>query len=294
VRKRRSVKRVQFLGGALALGLPGAAMAASLKSAVESAAAASSGIVGVYARSMAPGPPAIAYNADESFPTASIIKVLILVTLYRRAEQDPGILDKRIATPDSKIVAGSEMFDVAPHDAEYSVSTLAHAMIVYSDNTASNQLIDLLGFHEIQATAHACGLTSTRLRRHFMDIHAMLNHSENVSTPRDMGLLMYEIERGWREGLRTVASPLSCKKMIDIMLQQEDRDKIGRGIPHGVPLANKTGEITAVRNDIAIVDPYGDTPYVLAVLTKDLNDFSLGNRAIRHIARAVHASLYRA
>jgi beta-lactamase class A len=286
------VRRIGFLGGALALAVPRPAFAASLDAAIERAAAESTGVVGVYARRMTPGPPAAAYNADESFPTASVIKLLILVTLYRRIEREPSLLDQRVVTPDRDVVAGSPLFDTAAHDAAFSVRTLAHAMIVESDNTASNRLIDLLGFDEIAVTANACGLTHTHLRRHFMDVHAMLNHSENVSTPRDMGILLYELERGWREGLRTVAAPASCKAMIDILLQQEDRDKIGRGIPHGVPLANKTGEITAVRNDVAIVDPYGDSPYVLVVLTKNLDDFSLGVRAIRHIARAVHARLY--
>src|SRR5262249_50224449 len=102
--------------------------------------------------------PAATYNPDESFPTASIIKLLILVTLYRHAERDPAILDKRIVTPDRDVVDGSPLFAPAPHDAEFSVSTLARAMIVESDNTASNQLIDLLGFDTINATGRAFGL----------------------------------------------------------------------------------------------------------------------------------------
>jgi beta-lactamase class A len=283
---------MRFIGGTLVLALPRRASASQVDSAIAAAARASTGTVGVFARTMSPSAAPVAYNADESFPTASVIKVLILVTLFRRVDRDPALLERRIATPDSKVVDGSPMFDSAAHDAAFSVATLAHAMIVESDNTASNQLIDLLGFESINATAQAFGLTHTHLRRHFMDVHAMRNHSENVSTPRDMGSLLYQIERGWREGIRTIASPLACKHMIDLMLQQEDREKIGSGIPHGIPLANKTGEITAVRNDIAIVDPYGDSPYILAVLTKNLDDFSLGVRAIRHIARAVHATLY--
>jgi beta-lactamase class A len=107
-----------------------------------------------------------------------------------------------------------------------------------------------------------------------------------------LGTLLYEMERGAHEGLSTIASPLSCRRMIEILLQQEDRDKIARGIPKGIPLANKTGEIDGVRNDIGIVDPFGDSPYVLAVLTKDLKDFSLGNIAIRRIAKTVHGALY--
>lgn len=286
------MKRIGFLGGALVLFAPRAAGAATLDGDIERAAAASTGVVGVYARAMGQSEPAATYNADESFPSASIIKLLILVTLYRYAEKDPSILDKRLVTPDRDVVDGSPLFNTAPHDAEFAVSTLAHAMIVSSDNTASNTLIDLLGFDAINETGQACGLEHTRLKRHFMDVHARAHHSENVSTPRDMGLLLYKIEKAQREGLRTVASPKTCRQMIDILLQQEDHEKIGSGIPHGVPLANKTGEITSVRNDVGIVDPYGNAPYVLAVLTKDLNDFSLGVRAIRRIAKAVHQRLY--
>ena len=125
-----------------------------------------------------------------------------------------------------------------------------------------------------------------------MDVNAIFHHSENLTTPRDMGMLLTQIERGAHEGVRTVASPEACRKMIDILLRQEDRDKIARGLPKGTPLANKTGEIDGVRNDVGIIDPYGDKPYVLAVLTKDLNDFSLGNIAIRKIAAAVYSALY--
>jgi beta-lactamase class A len=286
------VKRSGFLLGTIALAVPRASYAASLQAQIERAERASTGTVGVYARSMSPGPAAAAYNADESFPTASVMKLLVLVALYRRAEREPALLARHIVTPDREVVDGSPLFYPAPRDASFSVATLARAMIVQSDNTASNQLIDLLGFEEINETARGCGMQHTVLKRHFMDAHAMANHSENVSTPRDIGMLLYAMERGWREGLHTVAAPLTCRRMIDILLHQEDHEKIGSGIPAGVALANKTGEITNVRNDAAIVDPYGDSPYILVVLTKNLSDFSLGVRAIRRIARAVHERLY--
>ena len=77
------------------------------------------------------------------------------------------------------------------------------------------------------------------------------------------------------------------------MYHQEDRDKIVRGLPKGTPVANKTGEVDFVRNDVAIVDPYGDAPYVLTVLTKGLSNYADGLSAIRKIAKAVHASLSR-
>ncbi len=271
--------------------LPRAARASDVMAQIERAAAASSGTVGVYARKL-DAPASLTYNADGIFPTASISKLLILLSLYQLAERDPGIFRHRITLKLSDFVGGSEVLDAYNPGQSLTVATLADAMIDQSDNTASNVLIDLLGFARIRATIAAAGLRHTQLKRHFMDVNAVVHHSENLTTARDMGTLLYQIERGAHEGVRTFVSAAACRKMIDILLHQEDRDKIARGLPPGMPLANKTGEIDGVRNDVGIVDPFGESPYVLAVLTKDLDDFSLGNIAIRNIATAVHAALY--
>jgi beta-lactamase class A len=285
------VNRSAFVGGTLATSLvPVAARAGDVDSQIASAAAESTGYVGVFARKMGPGPP-IAYNANVVFPAASTIKVLILVSLYQAAEKSPGLLESTVRLQSSDFVGGSDVLQNANPGDRIRVSTLANAMIDQSDNTASNALISLLGFDRINATAQRAGLKNTQLKRHFLDYTAIVHHSNNLTTAHDMGTLLYLIERGSREAISTVASPQSCRAMIEIMLKQEDRDKIARGLPKGVPLANKTGEIDGVRNDVAIVDPFGDNPYVLAVYTKDLNDFSVGVIAIRNIAHSVHATL---
>ncbi len=259
--------------------------AATLDDQLARLAAASSGTVGIYARKLGTGTP-VTYNPDVVFPAASIIKLVIFVSLYQYAERDPDALKL------SDFVGGSEILDSYNPGQSISIGTLSRAMIEQSDNTASNVLIDYLGFDRIRATIHGAGLAHTQLKRHFMDVNAIFHHSENLTTPRDMGMLLYQLERGAHEGVGTLASPASARRMIDVMLHQEDRDKIARGLPAGVPLANKTGEIDGVRNDVGIVDPYGDKPYVIAVLTKELNDFSVGNSAIRKIAAAVHSALY--
>jgi beta-lactamase class A len=286
------VKRFSFVAGSAAvLALPRVASANPVDVAIAMAAEASSGTVGVFARRLGSGT-ALTYNADEIFPSASVIKLVVFVSLYQYAEKYPSVFERTIVLQRDDFVGGSEILDGYNPGNTISVRTLAHAMIEQSDNTASNVLISFLGFERIHATIVHAGLRHTQLRRHFMDANAIAHHSQNLTSARDMGTLLLAIERGAHEGVRTVASSMSCRHMIDILLHQEDRDKIARGLPKGIPLANKTGEIDGVRNDVGIVDPYGDSPYVLAVLTKDLNDFSLGNIAIRRIARAVHGALY--
>jgi beta-lactamase class A len=105
-----------------------------------------------------------------------------------------------------------------------------------------------------------------------------------------MGRLLYVIERGAHEGIATIVSADNCRAMVDVMLRQTDREKIPAGLPPGTRVANKTGEITGTRNDVAIVDPYGNAPVILAIMTKNVTDYRAANVAIRTIARAVYRS----
>jgi beta-lactamase class A len=286
------VKRSAFVAGAAALAaVPGRAEAKGLHAVVSEIAASASGLVGAYARRLGSPSAALSYNSETQFPAASIIKVLILVALYQHAERAPGLLEHRVRLRAADMVGVTPYLDGAHPGDSYMVRYLAKAMIVASDNTAANSLITLLGFDKINATARRAGLVHTQLRRHFLDYAAIVRHSENLTTPHDIGALLYQVERGSHEALYTVASPTSCRAMIELMYHQEDRDKIVRGLPKGTPVANKTGEVDYVRNDVAIVDPYGDAPYILTVLTKGLGDYGMGLRAIRRIAKAVNAAL---
>lgn len=279
-----------FVGSAAAVAaLPLPARAASLRAEVESAAAYSTGVVGTYARRLG-HTSSFELNADERFPSASVIKVLIMATIFHAADHEPDLLERKVKLSLPDFVGGSDILQNYNPGDRVSVSLLVHAMIEQSDNTASNALISMLGFELIAEMAARAGMKHTQLKRHFMDFAAIVHHSNNLTTARDMGWLLYQIERGAHEGVTTVASARNCRQMVNILLRQEDRDKIVRGLPKGVPVANKTGEIDGVRNDVAIVDPYGESPYVLSVLTKDLADFSNGVIAIRRIAKAVDAA----
>lgn len=293
-RRRGSVKRITFLGGALTAvkGPAFAQRSPALVSAIARAAAASSGLVAVYARSMNGKPPLVTYHDRDVFPSASVIKLVIMISAFAFAERHgEAFFDKTIALRANDLVGGSDFLAGASPGQRFSVRSLIRAMITVSDNSASNALITELGFERINQTAVSIGLEETELRRHFLDTPAIIRNIQNVTSARDMGSLLYRLERGAREGVATVASPRSCRAMIGILLAQEDREKIAQGLPNGVPLANKTGEITGVRNDVGIVDPFGDNPYVLAILTKNLDNYAAGRNAIAEITRLVHAAM---
>jgi beta-lactamase class A len=154
-------------------------------------------------------------------------------------------------------VGGSETFGAAQPGERAPLGALLKAMIQQSDNSAANALVDRFSFATVNDVIAQAGLRSTRLRRYFM--YSSKAH-ENVTTARDTGTLLFEIERGARSDNVALTSTRSCRAMIDTLLGQEDREKIPLGLPRGVPLANKTGELPGVRHDAGIVDPYGPRP----------------------------------
>jgi beta-lactamase class A len=247
------------------------------------------GVTGIYARTLAAGPPLLNVRAGEPFAAASVIKLTIMVTAYRAFDAGSASPSDEVTIRAADLIGGSPSLATAAPGQKYRLDTLIRAMIQQSDNSASNTLITAFGFGAINAVIRRCGMTGTRLGRHFADYVPAWHVSANVTTPRDIGTLLYGIEHGSREGLNTVAQFSSCRAMIDVLLGQEDKSKIPSGLPSGTPCANKTGEIDGVRNDAAIVDPYGDAPFILVVLTRALDDTEAGNRGIAAIARRVNA-----
>ena len=284
------MRRIAFLssGGAVLLAPP-ALCATSVAARVRAIARAMPGRIGVYAQTMAPGSPLIAYAAFDRFPTASIIKVLIMTTAYAVEEATPGALGAKITFHSSDLIGGSDFMAGARNGQRFTVRELIVPMITLSDNTAANLLIAHFGVGTINAVGRRAGMVRTNLARKFLDYAAIAHHNDNVSTPADMARLLYVIERGAREGVRTIVSAKHCRAMVTVMLDQTDRDGIPAALPEGTPVANKTGEIEGTRNDVAIVEPYGNSPFILAIMTADAYDYTASYAAIHAVTRATYA-----
>ena len=266
---------------------PSAARAQPFDQSLRAAIAAIPGSVGVVARTMTNTPPLYSFNAKRSFPSASTIKLAIMLTAFRAAQADASVMQRSITFDRNRLIGGSEFLATVPEGARLTVHDLIVPMIQVSDNTAANLLIDVFGFDEINAAIRAAGMASTYLRRHFLDYSAVVHHMDNRTTAWDMAHLLYELERAVREGVPTVASPDSSRSMIAIMLGQTDRATIPAGVPQNVSVANKTGELSRSRSDVAIVAPYGDSPYVLTVYTDDLGAPERAYAGIRRISHVV-------
>ena len=259
------MERRTFVGGAVAaLAALGAAPAWSFP-----------GTLAVFAQRLQDAAPFLVHNARMALPAASVIKLVILAGVARDIDAGTLSWSDRLSISAREIVGASESFGNARPGSRASVRGLARAMVTQSDNTAANVLADRLSFARVNAVAASLGLSQTRLRRHFMDFAARARGIDNTTSAADMGALLLAIERGARGIPGAVASEARCRTMVEIMLGQEDKDTIPDGIERRVPIANKTGVLPGVRNDVAIVDPFGARPYVVAFLSKFPQGFEL-------------------
>ena len=165
---------------------------------------------------------------------------------------------------------------------------LVERMIVRSSNLATNAIIELVGARRADSTAHALGARNIRVLRGVEDGKAFQRGLNNTTTARDLGVLLEAIEK------RTAASPRSCAAMLDILTRQEFNDEIPAGLPPGTRVAHKTGQITAVLHDAAIVYLPGTSPYVLVVLTRGIANDRMGRTLIADLSRLVYGHVTRA
>lgn len=184
---------------------------------------------------------------DEVFPSASLIKVLVLAELLRRADSGRISLEDEILVEREDLVEDSEMMDAQRLPAEISYRRLAGGMIRVSDNAATNVLISRLGMGRIDALAREIGLHHTTLRRKMMDFGARARGEENATSASDMVVLMGEIRVG------TLLSPRARSFALGLLLGKRPTSRLPIMLPAGARYAHKTGQLEGVENDAGIV-----------------------------------------
>jgi beta-lactamase class A len=199
-------------------------------------------------------------NGQLVFPQASAIKIPILLELFRRAESDPGLLRKRIELTDSVRTAGSGVLQLLTDGGSaLSLEDYAIYMVVYSDNTATNVLIDELGMEAINQLSASLGGMSTRLQRKMIQPEASARGDENLSTPRDAARIMARIA-----SCDLPMAEAACNRVREI-LEIPKSGPVRTPVPRDIPIAFKPGGITGVATVWALVD-MPDRPYVLTVM----------------------------
>ena len=226
-------------------------------------------------------------RADSVFPQASSIKIAVLAELYHQAQLSAQGTSAKAKLTDlytmrtADLVADSDiMGGLTPGVTQITNRDLATMMVAVSDNSATNVLIDRLGMENINALLDSLGLHNTRLRRKMMDVKAATEGRENISTPQEMLTLLEKIYQG---------KVLNKEMTADFfkMLSTHKDSFIPRDLPDGLQIANKPGELEAVRNDSGIVF-LQNRPYIICVMTTYLNRERDGEVAIAKVSAAAY------
>jgi beta-lactamase class A len=164
-------------------------------------------------------------------------------------------------------------------DRTLTLGELNEAMITVSGNFATNLLIERLGVEQIRRTVSRLGADGIQALRGVEDQKAFDRGMNNATTARGLLVLLEKLAKGQAVGAAADA------EMVDVLKRQTFRDAIPAGLPTGTPVAHKTGSITRIHHDAAIV--YADRPFVLVVLVRGIQDQKESGALIARISRAV-------
>jgi beta-lactamase class A len=216
------------------------------------------------------------YHADDAFHAASTMKVPVLIELFHQAREGKLKLDDPLLVKNEfhSLADGSVYALDAADDSEAdlykavgqtrTLRQLSELMISVSSNFATNLLIEKLGVENIRTTVHALHADGMNVLRGVEDGKAFGKGMNNTTTARGLQQLMEAIARG------EAVDQESSRRMIEILERQTFNECIPAGLPPGIRVAHKTGEITKIHNDAAIV--FAPKPFVLVILVRGVAD----------------------
>lgn len=233
-------------------------------------------------------------RADESFHAASTMKVPVLIELFRQAKEGKLKLDEPLSIKNEfrSIVDGSPYKLDAADDSEAelykaegqtrTLGQLAELMITVSSNFATNLLIEKLGVESVRATVHSLGADGMNVLRGVEDAKAFEKGLNNTTTAKALAILLTAIAEG------KAVDADSSRQMIAILERQKSNDAIPAGLPSGIVVAHKTGDITKIHHDAAVV--YAKRPFVLVILVRGIADEKVAYALMADITRDLYGA----
>lgn len=194
------------------------------------------------------------------YPAASLYKLGVMVEVYRQAVSGELSLDETtvaIGSTDPDSESGGDV------SAVLTIRDAVERMITISDNSSALALVGFLDPHRINKTMSGLGLGDTRLNTSLPEEERTAPY--NTTSARDMAALFAGLVRG------TVVGPVQSREMLAVLGRQQINDRLPAGLPAGVPIAHKTGDLSGVSHDVGVIStPSG--PRVVVMLTRDYAD----------------------
>jgi beta-lactamase class A len=269
---------------------PPSPSASTLTARVQKLVAASGAEVAVVMKTV-DGRDEIRIDADKAFHAASTMKIPIMIELFRQAEAGTLSLDEPLPVRNEfhSIVDGSVYQLSVDDDSDADVykavgktmtlRQLCEVMITVSSNFAANLLIERVGAANVRTTVDRLGASGMVVLRGVEDQKAFDKGLNNTTTAAALAVLMEKLAKG------EAVSRKADAEMVAILKRQKFHDAIPSGVPDGVEVAHKTGNITKIHHDAAIV--YGPRPYVLVVLVRGIQEQTVSGPLMASISREI-------
>ncbi|MFF2177723.1 serine hydrolase [Lysinibacillus sp. NPDC058147] len=221
----------------------------------------------------------ISEKLEDTFSSASLIKVPILLAVLNYVENNNLSLVQEIKIAPEEWVDFSVISE--QHLEQSTIYELLVWMIITSDNTATNVLIDFLGMDALNQYFRQIGLQQTTIQRKMMDFERLAKGFDNTTTASDMALLFSRIYRG------DLLSPAFNELTLDILSRQRVHESLKRYLVDDVKLAHKTGSLDTVDHDVGIVySNSGD--YLIGVFITEVTNNDQARQLIGRISKVVY------
>jgi beta-lactamase class A len=220
-------------------------------------------------------------GADKVFPTASIIKLPILIAFFQDVDTGKIRLDETLVMTRDTIVGGSGEMQDLPMNSKFSALQTVSNMIITSDNTATNMIIKRMGgIQVLNQRFRSWGLEKTAMRNWLPDLKGT-----NTTTPRELVRLMALLDK------QKLLSSASQARALDIMRRVRNRSLLPAGLGRGATIAHKTGDIGFMLGDAGIIVMPGGKRYLAAVLVESAYNDPAARDYVQDVSRIVYSYL---
>ena len=211
------------------------------------------GKVSLYAKNLDTGE-TYSFNGDERVRTASTIKIAVMIEAFARINEGKIKWTDEVILTKEKKVSGSGILSELSDGLHLTLRDAVNLMMMLSDNTATNLVLDVLTTDAVNARMESLGFKNIKIMRKVGSGGESMagkdpenkKYGLGMATPREMVLVMEKLDRG------EIISPAVSKEMIDLMKEEQARYAIGRDL-WNVPLASKYGALDRLRSSIGIL-----------------------------------------
>ena len=210
-------------------------------------------------------------NENAQFWAASVIKIPIALTFFKKIENNNNKLSERLVIDNENYVKGSGITKLLDKGINLTYKDLVTLMLVASDNTATNQLIDFISWESVEKYMKELGLLNTTLRHKMM---VTAGRGPNLTTPLEIGFLL---EKMYRNEL------IGSSVILEIMQEQLDRTRIPFYIPNDVKISYKNGSLPEAMHEVGII--YSKNPFIFCFLSDNQKNKKVTNEVLSNCAK---------